>query len=295
MRQKERIDLIGASALIMFTALMGLNQVMIKIVNHGIQPIFQAGLRSIFAFIIVFGYAVLWRKKLSLSDGSLIPGIVCGLLFGFEFILLFVALDYTSIARASIMFYLMPVWVAIGAHYLIPNERITLLRAFGLVLAFLGVVLALGIRTQGSGHLLGDLMALTGSILWAIINLTARLSNLRKSSPEMQLIYQLAISPLVLIPAALLAGPLIRELEYIHLLLFTFQVIGVVSVGFLVWFWVLSIYPASDMASFGFLAPVFGVILGWLILGEEVGVVIIMALLLVSCGIILINWKPKKL
>jgi len=295
MRQKERIDLIGASALIMFTALMGLNQVMIKIVNHGIQPIFQAGLRSIFAFIIVFGYAVLWKKKLSLSDGSLIPGIVCGLLFGFEFILLFVALDYTSIARASIMFYLMPVWVAIGAHYLIPNERITLLRAFGLVLAFLGVVLALGIRTQGSGHLLGDLMALTGSILWAIINLTARLSNLRKSSPEMQLIYQLAISPLVLIPAALLAGPLIRELEYIHLLLFTFQVIGVVSVGFLVWFWVLSIYPASDMASFGFLAPVFGVILGWLILGEEVGVVIIMALLLVSCGIILINWKPKKL
>jgi len=293
MRQKERIDLIGASALIMFTALMGLNQVMIKIVNHGIQPIFQAGLRSIFAFIIVFGYAVLWKKKLSLSDGSLIPGIVCGLLFGFEFILLFVALDYTSIARASIMFYLMPVWVAIGAHYLIPNERITLLRAFGLVLAFLGVVLALGIRTQGSGHLLGDLMALTGSILWAIINLTARLSNLRKSSPEMQLIYQLAISPLVLIPAALLAGPLIRELEYIHLLLFTFQVIGVVSVGFLVWFWVLSIYPASDMASFGFLAPVFGVILGWLILGEEVGVVIIMALVLVSCGIILINWKPN--
>ena len=239
MKQKERIDLIGASALIMFTALMGLNQVMIKIVNHGIQPIFQAGLRSIFAFIIVFGYAVLWKKKLSLSDGSLIPGIVCGLLFGFEFILLFVALDYTSIARASIMFYLMPVWVAIGAHYLIPNERITLLRAFGLVLAFLGVVLALGIRTQGSGHLLGDLMALTGSILWAIINLTARLSNLRKSSPEMQLIYQLAISPLVLIPAALLAGPLIRELEYIHLLLFTFQVIGVVSVGLLVWFWVL--------------------------------------------------------
>ena len=268
---------------------------MIKIVNHGIQPIFQAGLRSIFAFIIVFAYAILWKKKLSLKDGSLIPGIICGLLFGFEFILLFVALDYTSIARASIMFYLMPVWVAIGAHYFIPNERITILRAFGLVLAFLGVVLALGVRTQGSGHLIGDLMALTGSLLWAIINLTARLSNLRKSSPEMQLIYQLAISPIILIPAALLAGPLIRELEYIHLLLFTFQVVGVVSVGFVVWFWVLSIYPASDMASFGFLAPVFGVIFGWIILGEEVGIVIIMALVLVSCGIILINWKPKKI
>jgi drug/metabolite transporter (DMT)-like permease len=64
-------------------------------------------------------------------------------------------------------------------------------------------------------------------------------------------------------------------------------------VGFVLWFWVLSIYPASDMASFSFLAPVFGVIFGWLILDENISLTIFGSLLLVSIGIILINWKTK--
>ena len=59
--------------------------------------------------------------------------------------------------------------------------------------------------------------------------------------------------------------------------------------GFLGWFWVLSIYPASDIAAFGFLTPLFGVVFGWLILGERISVTIIGALLLVSVGIVLIN------
>ena len=47
------------------------------------------------------------------------------------------------------------------------------------------------------------------------------------------------------------------------------------------------------MASFGFLAPVFGVLLGWLMLGEDVSIWILAALVLVSIGIVLINRKPK--
>jgi drug/metabolite transporter (DMT)-like permease len=48
------------------------------------------------------------------------------------------------------------------------------------------------------------------------------------------------------------------------------------------------------MASFSFLAPVFGVIFGWLILDENISLTIFGSLLLVSIGIILINWKTKS-
>ena len=141
---------------------------------------------------------------------------------------------------------------------------------------------------------MGDIMCIIGSVLWAGIVLLARLSDLQKSTPEMQLIYQLAVSTTILIPASFLFGPFIRELEVLHLILFFIQVVGVVSIGFVLWFWVLSIYPASDMASFSFLAPVFGVIFGWLILGEEISVTITGSLLLVSLGIMLMNWKPRS-
>ena len=66
MIRKEKIDSIGALALIVFSATMGLNQVMIKIVNDGLQPVFQAGLRSILAFFIVYAYARYCRNKINL-------------------------------------------------------------------------------------------------------------------------------------------------------------------------------------------------------------------------------------
>ena len=67
-----------------------------------------------------------------------------------------------------------------------------------------------------------------------------------------------------------------------------------VSVGFLSWFWVLSVYPAADMAVYSFLAPVFGVFFGWLILREQLGLNVMLALVLVSAGIALVTSRPKS-
>ena len=129
-------------------------------------------------------------------------------------------------------------------------------------------------------------------MLWAGIALVVRTTRLAKSSPEMQLLYQLAVSAPILMVLAPLFGDLIREVTPTIVGIFAFQVLVIVCFGFVGWFWVLSIYPASDMAAFGFLAPLFGVLLGWLILGETISLSIIGALALVSCGIVLINRKP---
>ena len=82
----------------------------------------------------------------------------------------------------------------------------------------------------------------------------------------MQLLYQLSVSSIFLMALTPFVGPLIREMTPVIGMIFAVQVLLVVCVGFLSWFWVLSIYPASNMASFGFLAPLFGVAFGWLIL-----------------------------
>ncbi len=66
----------------------------------------------------------------------------------------------------------------------------------------------------------------------------------------------------------------------------------VAGAGFLFWIWLLSIYPASSVASFSFLSPIFGILLGWLLLGEHAGVSIFAAGALVAAGILLIN-RPK--
>jgi drug/metabolite transporter (DMT)-like permease len=111
----------------------------------------------------------------------------------------------------------------------------------------------------------------------------------------MQLVYQLAVSALVLVPLAPLFGETVRDFTPAIGAMFAFQVLVVVAFGFLMWFRVLAIYPASDMASFGFLSPLFGVLCGWIILGEAITPSFIAALVLVLGGIVLVNRKPKRL
>ena len=248
------MDAFGTSIMLGFSALLGFNQAFVKIVNGGLAPVFQSGLRSLCAFLPVLIYALVVKKRLSVTDGSLAPGLISGLLFCGEFCLLFTALDYTTVARASLFFYIMPFWVAIGAHFLIPEERLTRGRVLGLAIALAGVTYALlSISAVGTDDAwIGDLLCIFASMFWAGIALVARTTRLSRSAPEMQLLYQLAVSAVILIAIAPLFGDLVREVTPTIVAIFAFQVIVVVAIGFVVWFWVLSVYPVSNMAPLRF-------------------------------------------
>ena len=291
MKQNDRIDISGATLLILFAALVGFNQVLVKLVNAGIAPVFQAGLRSACAFLPVLLYALWAKKRLSIRDGSLIPGIFAGILFAGEFLFLFLGLDHTTVARASLFFYTMPCWVALGAHFLISGDRLTPIRVAGLGFAIGGVAIALlwNADTNTTNTLQGDVYCLVAAACWAGLTLVARTTKLRTAVPEMQLLYQLAVSAAILLPVAVWQGETFREMTPLIASLFAFQVLIVVAFGFVVWFWLLTIYPASGVASFGFLSPVFGLFFAWSILEEAIGINLIVALILIALGLVLVN------
>jgi drug/metabolite transporter (DMT)-like permease len=73
-----------------------------------------------------------------------------------------------------------------------------------------------------------------------------------------------------------------------------YQCIIVAFLSYLVWFELIHRYPVSLLHAFSFFTPVFGVLLsGALILGEIIGTNLIVALILVSVGMVLVNRQPK--
>lgn len=289
--RKEALDGVGLSALLGVTLLLAFNQVIVKITNQGLQPVFFAGARSALAVVFVWGWMVARGRAPRYTPGTLGAGLLMGTIFAAEFLCLFMALDLTTISRAAIIFYSMPVWMAIAAHFGLPGERITPIRALGLTAAFAGTAWAILDRSggQGQGSLTGDLYALGGALGWAGTAFIARRPTMAKVGPEMQLLWMVAVSAPILLLAAPAFGPLIREVEPMHWVWLVFQASVVVAGGFITWLWLLGRYPAATVASFSFLTPIFSLILGWAFMGETLSPAILGAAMLVAAGIILIN------
>lgn len=295
MERKSRVDLFGATSLTGLALFLAFNQIVIKFVNQGIQPVLFAGLRSAIAVVCLALWMWFRGRPVRLKRRYLLVGVLAGLSFSMEFLCLFIALDLTTVTRTVIILYSMPVWLTIAAHFFMPGERVTLLKGLGLAMAFFGVSWAiLGRSTgQGSPSLLGDLCALLAAWGWAGIALVTRGTRLREERPDMQLFWQVLVSAVVLLFLSPLFGPFIRDLQPLHLAGLLFQGVVVVSGSFVFWLWLLSVYPSSTVASFSFLTPMFGVFLGWMVLGEHVGLDTLGAALLVAFGLILIN-RPVR-
>ena len=289
MQRKSGIDAIGALMLIIFATVLAFNQVVVKLGNGGFQPVFMAGIRSVGALVVLMIWMGLRGIPIRFPREYRASGVLLGVLFGFEFTCLFWALDHTTVGRASILFYSMPVILSLAAHFLLPGEKLSLVRGLGLLLAMAGVALVLMDRNGGQASLMGDLAALAAACGWGGIALAARLTRISEQVPEMQLWWQLAVSAVILLALSPFFGPLLRDPGPWHLAGLGYQIIAVASFGFLAWFFLLKIYPASGVASFSFLSPVISVLLGWLILGEQIGLQVFLALLLVAAGIVLIN------
>ena len=293
MEKKDTLDGFGAAALAGFALLLAFNQVVIKVTNGGFQPVFFAGVRSAGAVLCIYAW-MRWRGiGLQWTAGTRLAGLITGVIFGFEFLCLFVALDLTTVGRSGVIFYSMPLWLALMSHFILPNDRMSLKKAAGLGFAFCGVSWAILDRDSGDANMWGDLAALGAAWGWAATAMMAKASPLARLRPEMQLFWQVLVSAPLLLVASLFFGDLIRDLAVIHMVGLVFQIVVVVSAGFIFWLWLLSIYPASSVASFSFLSPVLSVGLGWLLLGEQVGPSLIGALALVAIGIWLIN-RPAR-
>lgn len=287
---KDRLDGSGAASLIGVTLLLAVNQVIIIEVNRGFQPVFFAGLRSALAVLFVGAWMWSQGRPPVLRRAHLLPGILAGSLFAAEFLCLFLALDLTALGRASVIFYSMPIWLALMAHFGLPGERITRGKALGLGLAFAGTAMAILSRQPGTGgSLAGDLLALGAAFGWAGTAFVARRSALRTAGAEVQLFWMVLVSAPILLMAAPAFGPLLRDWTAYHILGLAVQSSLVVAGGFIFWLWLLSVYPTAVVASFSFLTPVFAILLGVVIYGEQVTLSLIASAGLVAAGIILIN------
>jgi drug/metabolite transporter (DMT)-like permease len=295
------LDGLAMLLLIGCCGLWGFNHVATKLTLASVPPLVQAGSRSLGAALLVAMWS--WRRGISLGsgNGTLRGGLLAGALFAAEFAAIFIGLQHTSASRMVVFLNLSPFVVALGMPLVVRTPWPAPVQWCGLALAFSGVAWAFAEGLRGApgqtSTALGDSLGVLGALLWGATTLTIRGSKLAGAPPEQTLFYQLAVSGVLLVAASLLVGehwPAPGSLTAQPLALMAFQTVVITFASYLVWFWLVRHYPATQVASFTLLTPLAGLLAGVGLLGEPLTLRLLLACAAVAAGIVLVNRPDRR-
>jgi drug/metabolite transporter (DMT)-like permease len=270
----------------------GFQQVAIKGVAMNAAPVMQLAIRFAGATIF-FGTWVLIREgRGAFSDGTLVSGLLLGLMFSLEFIFAGQALAHTTAAHTVVFLYTAPIFTALGLQFL-PEERLSRLQWAGIGLAFLGIVIAfLGFSGRPVMELItGDLLALLGGVSWGLCNVVLRRGRVGGAAAAKTVLYQVATATVILGAFAASTGQSQVDLTPMTISSIAFQTLFIAILSYLVWFWLLRRYLISRLMLLSLLTPLFGVGFGAVLMGDPIDLRFGLGALLVLMGVLLVNLR----
>jgi drug/metabolite transporter (DMT)-like permease len=284
------LDLLAIVLTIILCLSWGLNQVAVKLALPDVPPVMQVTIRAAGATLLLAIW--MWARgiKFDFRDGTLKPGLLIGLLFTVEYILIYQGLLYTSASRSVVYLYTAPIFVVIASRWFLPGERFTTLQWIGIALSFAGIVIAFGESSPFAKpeQALGNAMMVLAAIGAAGTTLVAKASTLVRASYEKTLFYQLAMAvPVSAVCVVLLGESMSGMPSSLSIGSLLFQTVWVAFITFLIWYGLIQRYSANRLAALTFLTPLFGVAAGYLILDEPLNAQFLIAVFMVTIGTLL--------
>lgn len=299
---RRATDAFALQVMLGLCLIWGVQQVVIKTAAPDIAPVMQAAARSGIAALLV-GLLICWKGGWSQVPDTWRGGLLAGSLFGLEFFFIAQGLQLTSAAHMSVFLYTAPIFTALGINWLLPSERLQPLQWLGIFLAFLGIAFSfaggISFADMDRNILLGDAYGILAGMAWGATTVVVRGSRLSEAPVTLTLFYQLIVGFVGLLGIAAASGQISHvSLTGVAVASVLFQGLVVSFFSYLVWFWLLKRYMASNLAVFSFMTPLFGVTFGVLILGEPLSFNFVVGAVLVLFGITFVSaqqWMRRRL
>ncbi len=221
-------------------------------------------------FLLALAYLTKRPPDLAAIRKNLLWLLLSGACLGLDWTLLFESYRHTTVATATLCYYMCPSLVVLGSHFLF-KERLTLKKGICVLVAFLGMVLVSGFldsQLPSSDELFGVLLSLAGAVFYAAVVLLNKKIHL--DSPLDKTIFQLALAGCVLAPYVLLAG---ESVTFTPVNVSLLLVLGIVHTGiaFALYFSSVEHLPGQTTALFSYIDPILAILLSAVILGEPLG------------------------
>lgn len=285
-------------AIVLMCLIWGLTWIAIKIGLEDLPPLLSAGVRFVLACAILWPVVLLRNlplpKKWPEIRTILIPGFF---IYGINYALVYWGEQYIGAGLASILFSSLPFLVALFAHYMLPNEKMTFVKLTGLTCGFSGIVLVFyGGLSFGPDSYLGMLALLGSSLSAAYANILVK-RDLHATDPMLATALQMSLGAFLLLGL----GTLTESWQSFHL---TPKAVGTLlylsifgsAVAFSLYFWALKKTEATKLSLIAFVTPLVALVGGYLILDEPITGRLAAGSILVLAGIVIVNYfsSPGK-
>ena len=198
--------------------------------------------------------------------------LLSGAALGFNWILLFEAYRYTTVATATLCYYMAPIFVILVSPFLL-KERLALKKVMCVVVALVGMVLVSGVvrsGTSGVAELRGIFLGLGAAVLYASVILLNK--KIKDIAAYDKTIVQLGVAALILLPYTFVTEDM-SELSFTPFMIVMLVVVGVIHTGvaYALYFGSMKNLKAQTVALYSYIDPIVAIILSALILSEHMG------------------------
>jgi drug/metabolite transporter (DMT)-like permease len=283
----EKVGLVLVSGFLYSVAIAS-----VGVAANYIPPVTFTALRLGTAAVIWCGILFFLRPSYRWSLRGAGDIAVVGLLnVGIPFICLALAVAYISSSLAAVLFGVLPVLTIIFAHFLLADEKLTLIKAAGTATAVAGATILLarnetGLAAEHSQGWIGQLLIFAASLSGALGVVFTRL-RLRQESPLVLSSGQVFASLMVFIPLAFAVEglPTLGSYSWQGYVATVIAAVSAPVAAFLLLFYLVNKYSASLGGFAGIATPLFSVIIGILLLGEVITLPIAVGALLLLAGV----------
>ena len=252
---------------------------------------FRAAIGAVFIGIVM----LIKRRKLNLKaiKSNIVLLLISGFALGFNWILLFEAYRYTSVAVATLCYYMAPVFIILISPLTL-KEKLTLPGILCSAAAIFGAVLILG-ATSESGGFKGVIFGLIAAVIYCAIVMMNK--SVKELPDEETTLLQLGISAIVMVAYVLITVD-IKALEFSKTTVINVVILGVVHTGlaYLLYFGSLKKVSAQSAAVFSYIDPVTAIILSAALLNQPMSMMQIFGTVLILGATLtneIVSWRKK--
>lgn len=250
-----------------------------KIFVVGIDPTVFTSLRALLIgiiFLVIMSYQAgfnIVEVKKSFKQANWMYMLAIAIVGGSAaFLLFFTGLQLTTGGRAAFLHKTLPIYVAVFAYWFL-HEKISMKQTYALIIMMLGTVVIFGASIDPtqmwSNPLIGDLLVIGATVLWAAENTIARRAMLKGDTNWMVSFSRMFIGALILFGFAGVMGKLGLLLTLTSQQVFNISISTAILFGFIfTWYYSIRLINVSKAATILLLAPVISLVLGAAILGE---------------------------